>query len=438
MDNNNTITVSGQPNLFSFGFVKELLRGTGQVMFQGSAWTGLLFMIGIFWGAYAEGQGLVAWGALVGVIASTITGYLLGLPRKDGAEGLWGFNGVLVGCAFPTFMGSTVWMWLALILCAALTTWVRTGFNNVMAPWKVNSFTFPFVFCTWIFLLAARTMHGLPDTYMGEPSLPGAFASVENLGFGHLIVYWLKGIGQVFLIDSWVTGALFLIGLFLCSRWAALWAAIGSAVALFVALILKAPGADIAHGLYGFSPVLTAIALATVFYKPNMRSAVWALLGIVVTVFVQAGMDVMMAPVGIATLTGPFCITTWLFLLPLLKFDSPEKPDHSNWYKENKTHLYEQSNAVTAVCPDGDAPANGSKPVEALVPVVADNADADSTDASEEDRHPDSRTAAQGHETNSGKGETPEQPRPQRPDEDRPDDTRHDARDNRQNPSKNR
>ena len=99
---------------------------------------------------------------------------------------------------------------------------------------------------------------------------------------------------------------------------------------------------------------------------------------------------------------------------------------------------YEQSNAVTAVCPDGDAPANGSKPVEALVPVVADNADADSTDASEEDRHPDSRTAAQGHETNSGKGETPEQPRPQRPDEDRPDDTRHDARDNRQNPSKNR
>ena len=76
MDNNNTITVSGQPNLFSFEFVKELLRGTGQVMFQGSAWTGLLFMIGIFWGAYAEGQGLVAWGALVGVIASTITGYL--------------------------------------------------------------------------------------------------------------------------------------------------------------------------------------------------------------------------------------------------------------------------------------------------------------------------------------------------------------------------
>lgn len=353
----NTIANWQRMNFFSLDFVKILFRGTGQVMFQNNAWTGLLFIIGIFWGAYHEGMGLVAWGALVGVIVSTVTGYLLGFPAKDGAQGLWGFNGVLVGCAFPTFLGNTVWMWLALILCSALTTWVRTGFNNVMAPWKVNSFTFPFVFTTWMFLLAARAMHGMPPTHMAEPALPEAFTAVESLRFGHLIVYWLKGVGQVFLIDSWVTGLLFLIGLFICSRWAALWAAIGSAVALFVALVFKASGPDIAHGLYGFSPVLTAIALATVFYKPGTRSAIWALLGILVTVFIQAGMDVLLAPVGIPTLTGPFCIATWLFLLPLLKFDTVEKPDHSNWDPANKTHLIEQTNVAL---PQAQAPAGQS------------------------------------------------------------------------------
>ena len=88
--------------------------------------------------------------------------------------------------------------------------------------------------------------------------------------------------------------------------------------------------------------MLTAIALATVFYKPNFRSALWAVLGILVTVFVQAGMYMLMAPVGIATLTGPFCITTWLFLLPLVRFDDEERPDHSNWYPENKKHLAAQ------------------------------------------------------------------------------------------------
>lgn len=354
----NTIANAERMNFFSFDFIKILFRGTGQVMFQNSAWTGLLFLIGIFWGAYGEGQGLVAWGALVGVTVSTITGYLIGFPEKDGAQGLWGFNGVLVGCAFPTFLGSTIWMWLALILCAALTTWVRTGFNNVMAPWKVNSFTFPFVFCTWMFLLAARAMHGMPTTHMAEPTLPAAFSSFENIGFGHLIVYWLKGIAQVFLIDSWVTGLFFLVGLFLSSRWAALWAAIGSALALFVVLIFKASGADIAEGLYGYSPVLTAIALATVFYKPNWRSATWAILGILVTVFIQAGMYTMMAPVGIATLTGPFCIATWLFLLPRIQFDEKEKPDHSNWYPENKTHLADQQPLVRMGPSTGTA--NGS------------------------------------------------------------------------------
>ena len=320
-----------------FDFIRILLRGTGQVMFQNSTWCGLLFLVGIFWGAYHEGLSLVAWGALVGLVVSTLAGYLLRLPRHDGVQGLWGFNGVLVGCAFPSFLGNTVWMWCALILCAALTTWVRTGFNNVMAPWKVNSFTFPFVFCTWMFLLAARAMHGLPTTHMSDPSLPALFSSAVNLHFGHLAVYWLKGIAQVFLLDSWITGLFFLVGLFIADRWAALWAAVGSALALLTALVFKASGADIAEGLYGYSPVLTAIALATVFYRPGWRSALWAVLGILVTVFIQAGMYVVMAPLGIATLTAPFCIATWLFLLPLVRFD--EEPDHSDWDAANKKHL---------------------------------------------------------------------------------------------------
>lgn len=338
----NTNADSKRMKFLSFEFLKILFRGTGQVMFQNNVWTGLLFLCGIFWGAYAERLGIVAWGALVGVAVSTITGYLLKMPDKDGAQGLWGFNGVLVGCAFPTFLGNTVWMWLALILCAALTTWVRTGFNNVMAPWKVNSFTFPFVFCTWLFLMAARALHGMPPAHMAEPALPAAFSSVADLGFGHLIVYWLKGIAQVFLIDSWVTGLFFLVGLAVSSRWAALWAAIGSALALLVAIAFGASGAFISEGLYGFSAVLTAIALATVFYKPGKRSALWAVLGILVTLFIQAGMNMILAPIGLATLTGPFCIATWLFLLPRIRFEEEEeKPDHSNWYPENKTHLYD-------------------------------------------------------------------------------------------------
>lgn len=323
-------------NLFSVDFIKILLRGSGQVMFQNSIWTGLFFLIGIFVGAYTEGYPLVAWGALVGLITSTLTGYFLPLSSDDGDSGLWGFNGILVGCAFLTFLGSTVFTWLALILCAMLTTWVRTGFNNVMAPWKVNSLTFPFVFMTWIFLFSARLMQGIPPTMMSAPEYSFHLSSNINLGFLDIIRYWLEGISQVFLINSWITGILFLIGLFLCNKWAAIWAAIASAVALFIALILRAPGTDIASGLYGFSATLTGIALGMTFYKVNWKSAIWALLGIITTVFVQAGIDAFLMPFGLPSLTAPFCITTWLFLLPLFKFDTedPNDTDHSQWHKK--------------------------------------------------------------------------------------------------------
>ncbi len=332
-----TVTAeSATPSTNKPSFVRALLRGAGQVMFQNNSWTGLLFLIGIFWGGYHEGNGLVGWGALLGVAVSTLTGYLLELPEEEGAQGLWGFNGILVGCAFPTFLGNTTWMWFALALCAALTTWVRTGLNRVMAPWRVNSLTFPFVCCTWIFLLAARAMHGLPPVHMSTPELPAAFAAAGSFGIVDWVVGWLKGVAQVFLIDSWITGLFFLAGLAVSRLWAALWAAIGSAAGITLALVLGASGADLSAGLYGFSATLTAIALATVFYRPNLRSALWALLGILVTVFLQAGMNILLAPVGLATLTAPFCIVTWLFLLPHIRFDGPsEEPvDHSQWHKK--------------------------------------------------------------------------------------------------------
>lgn len=307
-------------------FPRTLLRGVGQVMFQDSLWTGLFFLIGIFVGAYLEGAQfrIVAWGALVGVIVSTLTGYFLRLPDENGAQGLWGFNGVLVGCAFPTFIGNTVWMWLALILCSAMTTWVRTGLNNIMGAWKVSSFTFPFVLSTWFFLLASRLFHGMPAEWMSTPDFPAAAAGHLDMSFLSLVEYWLKGISQVFLINSWITGVLFLIGLAVCSWRAALWAAIASAISLFVAIVWQAPAGDIAEGLYGFSAVLTGIALGATFCNSgNWRTWIWAILGIVATVFVQAGMNAFFAPMGLPTLTGPFCIATWIFLLPQYKMFQP-------------------------------------------------------------------------------------------------------------------
>lgn len=311
--------------------VRTYFRGIGQVMFQESAWTGLLFLAGIFWGSYECHLPQVAWGAVVGGAVSVIAGYMMGEKPSDGAAGLWGFNGVLVGCAFPTFLANTWLMWACLVFCALLTTWLRRAFNNVMAPWKVNSLTFPFVFTTWIFLLSAGILHGLDGSGLSTPVMAESFTNGLPVGFGDLVVYWLKGISQVFLVNSWVTGVFFIVALAVCSRWAAVWAMVSSAIALGLALLFKADPADISAGLFGFSPVLTGIALGCTFFKPTWRSALWTVAGVIATFFIQAAMDVLLKNWGVPTLTGPFCVATWLFLLPLYRLGNSRMSAKSAW-----------------------------------------------------------------------------------------------------------
>jgi urea transporter len=331
----------------SVEYVRLLLRGAGQVMFQGNVLCGILFLCAIFRGAYAADNMAVAYGAVVGLIIATIAGYIVRLPQNEGEAGLWGFNGILVGCALPTFLGNTLSMWLVLIFAAACTTWIRVALNRIAAPLKINSLTFPFVLTTWVVLLAARTMVSLEPVYLlshltthHEPqTLIACLAGATDEPWYHLplhfAVYWLKGISQVFLIDDAFAGILFLLGLLCSSRRAAVWAGIGSLVALMVAFWWHAPLQNLTQGLYGYSAVLTAIALGATFYKPSVSVTLWTLCGILSTVMVQAALDTLLLPWGIPSLTAPFCITTWAFLLPMFRLGG-DKANHSHWHKRGK------------------------------------------------------------------------------------------------------
>ena len=62
----------------SIDFLKILLRGISQVMLQNNAFSGLLFLAGIFYSSWLMGLG-----ALIGVFTSTITAFILGYIVTD-------------------------------------------------------------------------------------------------------------------------------------------------------------------------------------------------------------------------------------------------------------------------------------------------------------------------------------------------------------------
>ncbi|WP_392564844.1 urea transporter [Orbus wheelerorum] len=298
-------------------FFDVTLRGCAQVMFQNNPLTGLLFFIAIFTGAFLEKIPEVAFGCLLGTVIATLTAYISKLDIDSLRSGLYGYNGCLVGVALPAFLENTPFTWLSVILGSIVSVIATISLMDFLRSWKVSALTAPFVLVSWTILLASYSFLGIKGVSLPEPTLPHQY--IEPIGHHpsiDLVVVVFRGVSEVFLLNSVIVGVIFTIGLAVSSIWAAIFAILGSLLAFSIASLLKADIASIHAGLYSFSAVLTAIALGSTFNKPSWRGLIYAIIGIIFTVFVQGALDVVLKPFGIPTLTMPFVLASWLFLIP--------------------------------------------------------------------------------------------------------------------------
>lgn len=298
-------------------FVDINLRGIGQVMFQNNPLSGALFLIAIAWGSYAAGAPHVAIAGVVAVIVATLTAHLLRVDDESLNAGLSGFNAVLVGLALATFLTPGPLLWVYVILGAAVSVVAMLATTNVVKAWG-GALTFPFVLTTWLLLLATYGFSGLAGTALPSGNVVTAFQGYRTspLQVIDLVQGVVLSMSQVFLKASSIAALLLLAGLAVNSLAAAAFAIAGSILAVLTAHLFGAESELITGGLLGFSPILTAIALGTVFYDPSWRVVVYTALATVFTVIVQSALNVALTPFAIPALTAPFVLVTWLFLLP--------------------------------------------------------------------------------------------------------------------------
>jgi urea transporter len=304
-------------------FIDVNLRGVGQVMFQDNPLSGALFLAAIAWGSFAAGVPQVLFAGLLAVAAATLTAQWLRVDRASLHAGLYGFNGVLVGLALATFLAPGPLLWAYVVLGAAVSVVAMEATARVAKAWSMPALTFPFVLVTWLLLLATYGFAGLAGTALPAAGVVTPFASMAatRLDASLFVQATLLSISQVFLKGSAIAALLFLAGLAVNSFAAAIAAVAGAVLAVITAHALGAESDLVTGGLLGFSPVLTAVALGTVFHQPGLRVAVYAALGTVFTVVAQAAFNVALTPIAIPALTGPFVLVTWMFLLPRLALD---------------------------------------------------------------------------------------------------------------------
>ncbi len=280
-------------------------------MFQNNSYTGLLFLIGI-----ACNSWLFALAALVGTMVSTLTAMVLRTDRALLRDGLFGFNGGLVGIGLLYFLQPEPLTWACVVLAAACSTLVMaamlTAFNRSGMP----VLTAPFVLVSLCFFLAtARFGRMEPTGLLPTAGLPKS-ATVEGVVSISTIAHGVaSGIGQVFFQENVVTGLLFLAGLLVASRKAFAMALAGSSGGLIVAWAMGAAESAIRAGAFGFNSVLVAIALTSMFLAPTRSAIFYALFGAIVTPFVAAAIAAAFEPFGMPALTLPFVLVTWTFLL---------------------------------------------------------------------------------------------------------------------------
>ena len=296
------------------------LRGVSQVVFQDDLPCALLILLGVAWAAYDGRHPALLGGAVLATAIATLTARLLGADAALLRRGLFGYNGMLVGIALPTFLAATPALWACVVLGALLSTVAMRAFLTLLRPWRLQVLTAPFVLTTWCLLLAAYQFARLPGAGLPAPALAHAAAIAPALPFTvqDTLLAALRGIAQVFFLPDAASGALILAGLAVASRRAALAAVAGALRSLAVAWLLGADRAAIDAGLYSFSAVLTAVALDDALKGSGLRgaaNAAYATFGVVATVIVQAALNTLLAPLGIPALTMPFVLTTWLFLL---------------------------------------------------------------------------------------------------------------------------
>lgn len=267
--------------------LRDIPIGFAQVMLQPSHRVGLIFLVGAFWNDW-----VIALFGLLGCSAGAAAARLLGYPDKECDEGLYGFNGALVGLGSAYFHAPD----LMLVACVMIGGSLSSVVMHAMLRSGLKPFTFPFVTTTWaIFAVLSTVQAGQPPTEDAPP--------VANLD---ITAGFARGVGQVLFQESVVTGTVLLVAVFFRDRCEGLFAAGAAAIGVAAGAGLGFPIDAITLGLFGYNGVLCAI----LFAGTRLRDVASALTAVCFSILIVRLFHL----AGLPAFTFPFVLSSWIVL----------------------------------------------------------------------------------------------------------------------------
>jgi urea transporter len=266
---------------------ETFLRGFGQIMLQESSIAGILFLVGIGLNSLT-----MLLGGVLASISGIVTARLLNYDKASINRGLFGFNSALVGTMIFFQLAPSALTFGCIIIGGVLSSIITHLMHHHMP--RFPAFTAPFVITGWVIILLA-------DLFEISTVGPQTLILDDDAFFATL-----RGIGQIMFQEYWLTGALFLTGVYMHSKIAAIGALSGSILGIAVGRIFGFPDDLVAIGIYSFNASLVGIALVD-YYGKNIFPTV---MGILISILLSRAFDFLPLP----GLTAPFVLSCWIII----------------------------------------------------------------------------------------------------------------------------
>lgn len=295
--------------LWSGLFLRGVLISFSQIFLQNNALTGCIFIV-----AVALYSPVMAAAAILGCCVSQLCALMLcqceykqrfnqADPQWMLESGVYGFNGALVGLAV-----NSLWplSWLALMLLVVAAVLTSIGVLFCLSRFNSTLYTTPFIVSLWSGWLLFSPH---PDVPAVVAAASFAEAEVDGVVAG-LLQSALSAIGQVMFLNSSVSGALLLAGLFVASRVAAVFSCIAVILSILIAMLSGLPEVQIESGIYSYNAVLVAVALCSQGDRNLVRLICRVFCGVCLAVLLTRLLQLF----DVIPLTAPFVMSIWLIV----------------------------------------------------------------------------------------------------------------------------
>lgn len=272
-------------------FWREVLSGASQVLYCHTPATGGWLLLAVALLAPPS-----AAGAVIGLLAATATAHALKWNRLLLSQGLFGYNGAMVGMAWPTLFTFPSPGFLLVVPAAMAATWLQGQMLPFFTRRHLPVLGLPFVVVIWVAGLLSPLISGTPSPQIDLPEIAGPGAGWQNPALGGKVL----ALGAQSL-PGVVAGA---VGLWSTSPATLGVALFGLLIGFGGALALGGLGGGLWAGAYLYTAVPLALGVAGVFFTLNPRSLALAgaasLAGAIAWVFTAWAL----APIGLFPLTA--------------------------------------------------------------------------------------------------------------------------------------